>query len=124
MKHSYTFEHMSTKFGIYSIVGPNGKVYIGSTTRNFYDRLCAHLSTLRKNKHSSILLQRAWNKYGEDAFEFKIIEELQIQQDCIPREIANIQLYKSNDPLLGYNISEVKDNRLGHTQSLETRRKI
>lgn len=124
MKHNYTFSHMSTKFGIYAIMGPNNKVYIGSTARNFYDRLCAHMSTLRKNKHSSILLQRAWNKYGEYAFEFKIIEVLQDKKTCIPREIINIELYKANEPLFGYNVSKVVNNRLGHIQSEETKNKI
>ena len=115
---------MHSKFGIYAIVGPNGRLYVGSTTRNFYDRLCAHMSTLRKSKHSSILLQRAWDKYGDDAFEFKILEELQMPEDCIPREIVNIQLLKSTDPQFGYNIAQVVDNRLGHTQSLKTKEKI
>lgn len=50
----------------------NGHSYIGST-KNFKSRWHTHRSTLRRNKHHSFVLQRAWDKYGEDAFEFKVL---------------------------------------------------
>lgn len=59
---------------IYQIINKiNEHCYIGSTV-NFTKRTYWHKSRLRKNKHHSPYLQRAWNKYGEDAFEFRIIE--------------------------------------------------
>lgn len=124
MKHNYAYEHMSSTFGIYKIEGPNGKLYVGSTSRNFYDRLCAHLCQLRKNKHSSILLQRAWNKYGADAFSFSILEEIVEPAKCIERECYFNDLLKCTDSEFGYNISGVNNSRLGHTQSKETKQKI
>ncbi len=51
----------------------NGKFYLGST-KSFHKRRLRHFNELRKNKHHSIHLQRAWNKYGGQSFEFIIIE--------------------------------------------------
>jgi group I intron endonuclease len=51
----------------------NGKFYIGST-KNYHVRKLKHFNELRKNKHHSIHLQRAFNKYSEKEFEFIIIE--------------------------------------------------
>lgn len=60
--------------GIYQIKNVlNGHSYIGSTN-NFYDRLIQHRSHLRKQKHHSIALQRAYDKYGEYNFEVNILE--------------------------------------------------
>lgn len=50
----------------------NGRRYIGSTT-NYKSRWHTHKSTLRRGKHHSFILQKAWDKYGEDAFEFKLL---------------------------------------------------
>lgn len=66
--------------GIYSIKNKiNGKVYIGKSI-NIYNRWKQHKSQLQKNKHHSKSLQSDWNKYGEDAFEFSIIEECETEQ--------------------------------------------
>lgn len=70
--------------GIYVIYNNvNGKFYVGSTTHSFRLRWYAHLYQLRLNKHSNFILQRAWNKYGENAFEFRIVEILEKDQELI-----------------------------------------
>jgi group I intron endonuclease len=46
--------------------------YIGSTT-DYKRRWHTHRSSLRKGKHHSFILQRAWDKYGESAFVFKLL---------------------------------------------------
>ena len=110
--------------GIYSITHKvNGKRYIGSTYSNLYDRWCAHRSTLHRKCHSSILLQRAWEKYGSDAFEFEIIEIC--RENLHVRELHYINSFKSSDPIFGYNISKETNNaRLGHQQSDLTKQRI
>jgi group I intron endonuclease len=49
--------------GVYKIESPSGNFYIGSTS-NFAERRRAHFRALRKGKHHSAPLQRAWNKYA------------------------------------------------------------
>ncbi len=64
--------------GIYEIVNlVDGKAstYIGSSV-NIEQRWQGHCSTLRGGRHDNIHLQRAWNKYGEDAFVFSVLEEV------------------------------------------------
>lgn len=59
--------------GIYEIVNTvNGKRYVGSAVNLRY-RLWRHRRELRLCIHHSSHLQRAWDKYGEGAFEFRKI---------------------------------------------------
>lgn len=60
--------------GIYRITcSANGKFYIGSTI-NLRKRQYEHFRTLRHGTHNNPKLQHAWNKYGEQAFIFDVIE--------------------------------------------------
>lgn len=60
--------------GVYKIANKiNGKIYVGSA-KDFSERWNRHLRQLRKGKHHSKHLQRAYDKYGEDNFSFEIIE--------------------------------------------------
>lgn len=62
------------KAGIYCIENTiNKKVYIGSS-KNIYQRLLKHFALLRHNKHQNGHLQNAWNKYGEGAFRWYVLE--------------------------------------------------
>lgn len=63
------------KIGIYSIINKiNNKLYIGSTSDSFRKRWNLHKHHLRNNKHKNSHLQYAWNKYGEENFEFVILK--------------------------------------------------
>lgn len=60
--------------GIYKIINVvNNKFYIGSAV-DLKRRRIRHFSELRVNKHNNKHLQAAWNKYGEAAFTFAVIE--------------------------------------------------
>jgi len=60
--------------GIYKIVNKiNNKFYLGSS-KNLEKRWIQHKSNLEKDNHINIILQRAWNKYGQNNFEFIILE--------------------------------------------------
>ncbi len=62
--------------GIYLIkCKPNDKNYIGQSL-NIKHRINEHKSNLRKNRHSNCHLQNAFNKYGEEQFEFKVLYEM------------------------------------------------
>ena len=77
--------------GIYQIRNlANNKYYIGSSV-DMSGRRRSHWCHLRANKHHGRHLQRAWNKYGEDAFEFVPliilpIEDLEtVEQEMLDR---------------------------------------
>lgn len=60
--------------GIYSITHVRSKRrYIGSS-KDMHQRWMNHRSKLRGNRHDSKYLQNAWNRYGEIAFVFEVIE--------------------------------------------------
>lgn len=91
--------------------------YIGSTI-NFDKRKSTHLYMLKLNKHHSIVLQRAYNKYGIDAFEFIVLEKTDAI-NILEREQYFLNLLK---PI--YNISKDSTapmtNRK-HTQESKTK---
>jgi group I intron endonuclease len=123
MINKHTREEMRGT-GVYEIVHvASGKMYVGSASYQFGQRLRAHKHDLRKNKHGSILLQRAWNKYGEDAFEFRIAEQTK-PEHAVGVEQTFIDWRNSTNPKLGYNISPTAGNCRGCVRSEETREKI
>lgn len=63
----------------------NNKVYIGSS-KQVNKRFTIHRHRLNKNTHANKYLQAAWNKYGKDAFEFKVIHILEKESDLIPHD--------------------------------------
>lgn len=65
---------MNNISGIYAIVNTiNNKQYIGSAI-NIKSRWVDHKKRLRKGNHHCKHLQFAWNKYGESAFSFIVLE--------------------------------------------------
>ena len=94
----------------------NGHVYVGSTN-NPRLRWNQHKCQLRNNKGRSTYLQRAWNLYGESAFEFEIIEEVEdeftvesAEQKWIDHFMGTVGLYNmgnaGNTPMRGKKLSE------------------
>lgn len=61
------------KIGVYRIRNIiNDRQYIGSSV-SVNRRWSDHKRSLRKGKHHSVLLQRSFDKYGEEAFIFEMI---------------------------------------------------
>jgi group I intron endonuclease len=72
--------------GIYKITCTvTGKFYIGSAV-NLRVRRKNHFMTLRGNKHKNPKLQRAFNKYGEQAFTFEVLELVLLPEMLTARE--------------------------------------
>jgi len=104
-----TKPHNLTSIGVYQIVNKfNNKRYIGSTTVSFAQRFLQHKSSLKRNKHHSYLLQRSYNKRGENFFSWEVLEdcdgmdEIQIQE----RENFYLEKYKSYEVDFGYNVKK------------------
>lgn len=71
---------------IYKLVNiVHGKFYIGAS-RDFKNRKSGHISRLRRNIHDNSILQRSFNKHGEENFEFHILEYVDNVQDLPIRE--------------------------------------
>lgn len=111
------------KSGIYKITNiTNNKIYIGSSV-NIKQRFAFHLSGLKLNKHPSKHLQSAWNKYGEQAFVFEVIEYCE-KEKLIEREQCWIDFTKCYDRKIGYNTRKIADSNVGIPCSDEVKIKI
>lgn len=65
--------------GVYKIVNlrdDKASTYIGSSV-NIDKRWREHRRSLRAGRHANAHLQAAWNKYGEAAFAFGVLEEIE-----------------------------------------------
>lgn len=123
--------------GVYKIVCViNNKFYVGSA-KDFRQRWNHHRRELRAQRHLNVHLQNAWNKYGEEAFVFEIIE-LTMPWARVDREQYYLDTLKPWDHNIGFNISpnaytpvrtpevieKLRIASTGKTMPLETRKKL
>lgn len=107
--------------GIYAIQNTiTGKYYIGQSV-NIASRLYMHINMLRHDEHYNNHLQRAWNKSGETAFSFHVLEMCD-ESEMDVREIYYISLYNSYKR--GYNQTEGGGGMRGYTMSESSREKM
>lgn len=111
--------------GIYKITcTANGKVYIGSTTK-IRKRWGWHRNDLRRGVHHNRHLQFAWNKYGEQCFEFEILEMVMFAEYLHDREQHWLDHYQAYDADKGFNHGKVaRAPWLGRLHSDETKQKL
>lgn len=110
-----------THSGIYTIrCKSDGKFYIGSAT-NYKNRWALHRRQLNAGTHHCTHLQNAWNKYGEAAFTFSLVEQVQ-KQNLITMEQQWINKFWDDGIL--FNSCRVAKSRLGMKHSPETKLKI
>jgi group I intron endonuclease len=108
--------------GLYKIVNKvNGKFYIGSSV-NIRDRFYNHKSQLNRNIHDNLYLQRAWNKHGENNFEFVIFKNCE-KDILITEEQKELNVHVGKEYY--YNLSPSADVSMrGIPRSNEVKRKI
>lgn len=88
--------------GIYCIRNIiNGKIYIGQSKSCVY-RWREHKSELRGGYHGNSYLQASFDKYGEEAFEYSILEECE-ESRRDEREMFWIDQYNSTNRDFGFN---------------------
>lgn len=112
--------------GVYKIANTiTGDFYIGSSN-DVRDRMQRHRRELSKNVHTNQHLQRAFNKYGEQAFEFKALllcdieNKLYYEQVCIDalKPAYNLAI-NAAAPGQGRHHSEETKRKLSKTKSGE-----
>lgn len=109
--------------GIYQIKNLiNNKRYIGRAS--FLDkRRTEHFRLLKLNVHTNDYLQKSYNKYGVDNFEFSVLEYCNIDK-LIEREDYWCKHFNTNDKSYGYNIA-ITDSSIGfYKHSEETKIKM
>lgn len=102
--------------GLYVITNNEvGKFYVGSSV-DIKQRFRAHRSGLNNNRHSNQYLQRAWNKYGQDAFTFQLLytgSAETCRQD--EQEILDLIFSEYRDSI--YNLARTADSPLRHSRT-------
>ncbi len=99
--------------GIYEIRNIlNGKRYVGSAV-SFPIRWRLHVRHLNSGCHHSVTLQRAWDKYGSDAFDFRRLE-LCLKENLITREQYYFDMLRPE-----YNIAKIAGSSIGVKHSPE-----
>jgi group I intron endonuclease len=95
--------------GVYKITNtlcPEGKYYIGYSC-NVKQRWQKHKSTLRCGSHCNILMQRAYEKYGSEWFDYEILQECENEEEAKNVELSYLEDKTIRDKLynLHYNSS-------------------
>lgn len=111
--------------GIYAIRNLiSGRVYVGSSVY-IQSRWHCHTSALRRNKHHSKPLQSSWNKHGQEAFTFSILELVSDSERMVQREQYWMDTLQSFHPTRGFNCCpRAGKNCTGRKHSNETKAKL
>lgn len=116
-------ENKLMRSGIYFILNKISlKLYIGSAVY-LVKRRSEHFTRLFKNIHHNEHLQRAYNKYGPDAFDFIVVELVELDK-LIERETYYIAKHRATEEEFGYNKCEVGSGMTGRKHSANTINKM
>jgi group I intron endonuclease len=110
--------------GVYAIRGPKDCIYIGSA-KCIQHRWRTHIHDLKKSRHHSKHLQRAWDKYGEPAFSFEILEEVvQIDDLLLVEQRWLDNIFATCPKHIIYNNVRIAGSCIGHKHSEQSRRNM
>ncbi len=120
-------QKLQRRSGVYCIINSiDGRAYIGSSARDIRRRWYEHRRELRMKIHRNAHLQSAWTKFGEDVFEFLVLEECAPSR-CLGLEQKFIDDFGALTREWGYNLSPKADRPMGtkgYRHSAETRSRI
>lgn len=85
----------------------NGKCYVGKTS-NISRRKSRHRRNAFIDK-LTLPFYNALRKYGEDGFDFSILDSFHLENIIFDLEVFYISAYKSNNRNYGYNITSGGD---------------
>ena len=110
--------------GIYQILCvPTGKVYIGSAV-NLRQRWHDHYTRMRARTHNNEHIQRAWDKYGERAFVFSIVEMVMFPEYLLDREQHWMDETQCYDRSKGFNLARIAGSNIGIPASDQRKKRI
>ena len=105
----------------------NGKGYVGKTERTLEQRIKEHVRAAEKG--AELLFSKAIRKYGIEAFEWRILQEVPgddvSELDAV--EVEMIELFETfapEHPDKGYNLTRGGDGIRGYSHTPETRAKM
>ena len=108
-------------FNIYKITNDvNNLVYVGCTTKTIEERLKAHFVPRYRQDD----FHRAIKKIGKEHFTIELLEHGEEDSIRYEREKYYIALYKSNDPLFGYNRTIGGTGTIGYIFTDEDKKKV
>ena len=111
------------KIGIYRIKNKEtGVSYIGQTRESFEKRFLHHRWLLRAGRHDNTWLQASFNKHGDDAFEFSVVEEVSDLNMLNDLEIFYIAEERKHGKC--YNMADGGGGRKGMPLSLKRRAEL
>jgi len=115
--------YMTIVSGVYLIVNTtNQKVYVGSSV-NIHARWRQHKRSLIRGDSPCVKLQRAWNKYGESAFSFQVLEPVSPKKELlIEAEQRWIDIYDASNK--GYNTLGKAYSHLGAKRTDESKKRL
>jgi len=100
----------------------SGTTYVGSTN-DMKRRWRDHRGSLRRGVHDNLRLQRAWDKHGEDAFEWVALEHGIADEELVTREQYWLNWHRGRGEV--YNFGECAAHAMrGRRLSAERRRKL
>lgn len=105
----------------------NGKTYIGQTKRTLKERKYDHIRVANKNGDYNPLISKSIRKYGEDNFNWSIIDEADTLDELNEKEVYWIRYYNSFigfENCNGYNMTLGGDGTLGRILTEEQKRAI
>lgn len=112
------------KSGIYLIRNiVNNKIYVGKA-KCIYSRIMNHITLLRsKNKNENRHLINAWHFYGENNFEYEVLEYVNLDEVSLKeKELFWQRKLQVKNRDIGYNFRE--DSETGMICSQETKEKM
>jgi group I intron endonuclease len=108
------FSAQRNKCGIYLIRNTvNNHCYVGQSI-DIENRWIVHLSYLRKGYKVSPIIKNAYEKYGEEALSFEVIEY------CLPEQLNEREQYYMDTLKPEYNIAKIAGSSRGIKRSKET----
>ena len=118
---SYRTQQSALKRGLYVITClRTHATYVGSTTRNFYQRWGQHINDLTLGKHINQRLQHDWTTYGAEAFTFHVLEEISDPGAIEKRERTILAHRAHHLPLSrNYNVAHTRTYPVAPTPELQ-----